>query len=587
MARTATRRAAVVTALGLVLAACGGGGGSDGGPDGSGQGGDGPVDGGTLTFLTLQDQFQHLDPQRNYTGEDLAFASGYLQRTLTAYAYSPDGERATELVPDLATDTGRPSEDARTWTFTLKEGVTFEDGTPITCEDVKYGVSRTFATDVITDGPQYAVSMLDIPKADDGSSVYKGPYVTKDNDTAAFDKAVECTDEKSIVFHLADPVGDFNYTVTLLAFSPVPKAADTGEKYTDEPVSSGPYRIQEYTKGTQLVLVRNENWNKESDDYRAAHPDRIVVKFALDANVIDQRMIADSGEDQRALTLGDTVQPASLATVFDNDRFADRRTDELDPFVIYFAVNTQKVPNLEHRKAIAVALDRAQLRTIEGGEFAGELADGVIKPNMPKDYEPSGMWSGLLGVDVPDNGDPEAAKSIIEASGEPMPTLTYDYPQTPVNDKTAAAVVDSLGKAGIKVRPNPIEPGQFYGIVLDPEKEGHLVWAGWGPDWSNASTVIPELFTLTGGFDLSHGNDKDFNAQVAEARAMTDRDAQGEMWKALNKEAMEQVWAVPLRFRKDQRLAGSKVGSASGESNKVYLWAPFGSWPYGELYVTE
>ena len=201
---------------------------------------------------------------------------------------------------------------------------------------------------------------------------------------------------------------------------------------------------------TRRRSTRRSSANKESDDYRAAHPDRIVVKFSLDANVIDQRKIADSGEDQRALTLGDTVQPASLATVFDNDRFADRRTDELDPFVIYFAVNTQKVPNLEHRKAIAVALDRAQLRTIEGGEFAGELADGVIKPNMPKDYEPSGMWSGLLGVDVPDNGDPEAAKSIIEASGEPMPTLT-------------------------------------------PEKEGHLVWAGWGPDWSNASTVIPEL----------------------------------------------------------------------------------------------
>ena len=51
------------------------------------------VDGGTLTFLTLQDQLQHLDPQRNYTGEDLAFVNGYLQRTLTAYKYSPDGRR--------------------------------------------------------------------------------------------------------------------------------------------------------------------------------------------------------------------------------------------------------------------------------------------------------------------------------------------------------------------------------------------------------------------------------------------------------------------------------------------------------------
>ena len=86
-----------------------------------------------------------------------------------------------------------------------------------------------------------------------------------------------------------------------------------------------------------------------------------------------------------------------------------------------------------------------------------------------------------------------------------MPTLQYDYPQTPVNDKAAAALVGSLAKAGIKVKPNPIEAGQFYGIVLDPAKEGHLVLAGWGPDWSNASTVIPELFTPTGGFDLSHG----------------------------------------------------------------------------------
>ena len=66
--------------------------------------------------------------------------------------------------------------------------------------------------------------------------------------------------------------------------------------------------------------------------------------------------------------------------------------NELDPYVRYIAVNVNKVPNLDQRKAIAVALDRAQLRTIAGGEFAGDLADGVIKPNLPKDYAPSGMW---------------------------------------------------------------------------------------------------------------------------------------------------------------------------------------------------
>ena len=580
--RTA-RGLAVVAALTFVASACGGGG---SGGSGGGSGGNGsPVDGGTLTFLTLQDQLQHLDPQRNYTGEDLAFANGYLQRTLTAYKYSPDGKQATELVPDLATDTGTASDGAKTWTFTLKDGVTFEDGSPITCDDVRYGVSRTFATDIITDGPTYAISMLDIPTDKDGNSVYKGPYVTKGNDQAAFDKAVECKDDKTVVFHLKSPVGDFNYTVTLLAFSPVPKSADTGEKYDDKPVSSGPYRIESYDKGSQLVLVRNENWSKKTDDYRGAHPDRIVMRFGLETSVIDQRLIQDSGDDQQALTEGDTIDPTNLSTVFGSDRFADRRTNELDPFVRYIAINTAKVPNLDQRKAIAIAMDRAQLRTVAGGQFAGDLADGVIKPNLPTDYAPSGMWDGLLGQKVPDNGDPDAAKALIAQSGQPMKELQYDYPQTDANDKLAASLVASMAKADIKIKPNPIEAGQFYGIVLDPAKEGDLVYAGWGPDWSNASTIVPELFTPGGGFNLSQANDKAFNEKSAQAKAMTDRAAQAEMWKELNKEAMAQVWVVPTRFGRDQRLAGSKVGSASGQDGHVYLWAPFGSWPYGDLYV--
>ena len=241
--RTA-RGLAAVAALALTLAACGGAGDDSSGDEGE----SGPVDGGTLTFLTLQDQLQHLDPQRNYTGEDLAFANGYLQRTLTAYKYSPDGEEATGLIPDLATDTGTASEDAKTWTFTLKDGVTFEDGSPITCEDVRYGVSRTFATDVITDGPTYAISLLDIPSDKDGNSVYKGPYVTKGNDQAAFDQAVECTDDKTVVFHLNQPVGDFNYAVTLLSFSPVPNRPTPARSTTTSRSPAAPTRSRRTTR---------------------------------------------------------------------------------------------------------------------------------------------------------------------------------------------------------------------------------------------------------------------------------------------------------------------------------------------------
>lgn len=578
------RAAALAAGAAMVLAACGGGG--DDNKTGGGASGDAdsgkPVTGGTLTMLSLNQEFTDLDPQRAYTGEDLAFLNAYMTRGLTSYKISTDEAEQSTLVPDLATDTGTPLDGGKSWEFTLREGPKWEDGSPVTCEDIKYGVSRTFATDVITGGPTYAIQYLDIPTDKDGASVYKGPYVTKGNDTAAFDKAVVCDGQK-ITFNLSKPIGDFNYTVTL-GFGAVPKAADTGEKYTKKIMSNGPYKISEYSKGNQMVLVRNENWSKESDDYRPAYPDKIVVKFGLDQAVIDQRIIRDSGEDQQAF-MRESLLSADLATVFNDDRYADRRISGQSPYVIYRVINVEKVPNLKHRQAIAVALDRAQLKQIAGGDFAGDLADGVIKPNLALDYAPSGMWTDMFGQEIPDSGDPEYAKQLIEESGEPMPTITYSYSQNPDADKGAAAIKASLEKAGMTVKLNPIEASAYYTTIFDKDRATELMNNGWGPDWPNASTVIPPLFTMKGGWDVSRVDDKEFNAKVEAALSETDREAQAELWKALNKEAMSQVWVVPTLFEKDYRLAGSKVKSASGENGSPYLGGFAGSWPYNDMYV--
>ncbi|MGN6612981.1 MAG: ABC transporter substrate-binding protein [Angustibacter sp.] len=586
-AKIGLRYVALASVGALALAACGGGGSDNAGGGDNGSGGGKGQKGGTLTILTQAEQFNHLDPQRNYTGEDLAFSSAYFARTLTAYKMSPDGTKAGELVGDLATDTGKASDGGKTWAFTLRDGAKWEDGSDVTCADIKYGISRTFAQTVITDGPTYAISLLDIPKDKDGNPSYKGPYETKNNDTASFDKAVECSsDGKTITFHLNQPAGDFNYTVTLSSFAAVPKAKDTGEKYDTSVVSDGPYKITEYTKGQQLVLERNPNWSSSQDSYRPAYPDKIVVKFSIESTTIDQRMMADAGEDQTAISR-DSLDTASLTTVFNDPRFESRRVNEFDPYVRYIAINTQKVPNVKHRQAILVAADRAALRTIAGGSFAGDLADGVIKPNLPADYAKSGMWDGMYGGKVPDTGNPDLAKQLVQESGQPMPELTYQYAKTPDNDKSAASLQASLAKAGIKLKLSPLPPGEYYSIVQNPQKEEALASAGWGPDWLNASTVIPELFTPTGGFNLSRADDKAFNEKAKAAKGETDRAKQGEMWKELNKEAMQQAWVLPTRFGREQRLSGSKVGSASGDGGKVYLWAPYGSWSYGDLYVKK
>jgi peptide/nickel transport system substrate-binding protein len=532
--------------------------------------------GGTLYILTQAEQILHLDPQRNYTGEDLAFASGFLNRTLTQYTLSKDNNEASKLVGDLATDTGTASKDSKTWSFTLRDGVKWEDGKLVTCADVAYGVSRTFATDVITDGPTYAISLLDIPKAN-GASSYPGPYKATTSQQALFDKAVMCEGNK-ITFHLTNPAADFNYAVTLSAFAPVRKDKDTGEKYDDTILSTGPYKIQSYKKKSKLILVRNDNWS--NDTLRPAYPDVIEYDFAVQPLVITQRLMADAGPDSMAIS-PDGVEPTQLSVVFNDTKYANRRLNDFDPYVRYYAINTKKVPELKHRQAILAAMNRAELRTIAGGIYAGDFADGVIKPNIGQDYAPTGLWDGLLGDVISPKGNVALAKKLIAESGKPFPNpLVLDYAQSPTADKSAASIVASLARAGIKVKPNPLESGAYYGVVLDPAKQGGMSAGGWGPDWSNASTVIPELFTPAGGFNLSRYDDAAFTAEVQKTKAISDRAAQAKAWQALNTKAAELALVVPTRFGKEQRIQGSKVSGA-------YIWGPYGSYPYGALAVSQ
>jgi peptide/nickel transport system substrate-binding protein len=605
------RALALGVATALALAACAPGasqspGGSAGGPGGEHQGG-------TIYLLSGNARWTDVDPQRAYTGEDEAFFGATIYRSLEAYTLSPDDKEASKLVPDLATDLGTPTDGGKTWSFTLRDGVTFQTGAPITCADIKYGVSRTFATDIINGGPTYAIQYLDIPSVDgfakqaDGTvgpasaSAYGGPYspnlrifsdqaLTKHpvSDTAAYDKAVTCSaDNKTITFHLNAAHGDFNYTTTL-GMVPVPKDADPGEGYgvTKPPVSSGPYIVTSYTTGNggKMLLSRNPKWNASSD-FRKAYPDKWEVDFGLDVKVIDQRLITSSGKDQTAIER-EGLQPENLATIFVDPKttqpqFKGRAISGYDIYALYYWINVQKIPNVKVRQAIAVALDRASIRLNGGGAFYGDIADGVIKPNIGQDYAPSGLWTGLLGKTIPDSGDPAFAKQLIAESGVPTPVkVSYNFANTPTGQKNAAIVIASLAKAGITVTPAPLERGEYYNVIFDPKSAGDFGTNGWGADWPNASTVVPPLFTKNGGWDVSQVDDADFQKQVDAANAELDRAKQAADWQALNKLAMQNVWAIPTFSELAQRMAGTKIAP-------VYIWGPYGSWPYAAMYVTS
>ena len=575
-----------LVAAASILAACGGGGG--GATSGEESGGrsasyDGVKDGGTLYVLTSQEGASTLDPQRVYTGAELGAWGSTFTRTLTTYK-PVAGKEGTELVPDMATDLGTASDDLKTWSFTLRDGVTWEDGSEVTCADIAYGVSRTFAAEVTAgEGPMYALSYLDIPEGDsDFGSAYPGPWLADADQQALFDKAVAC-DGKTITFTLQVPVADFNYTVGLLAFAPVPKAQDTADQYGLKPFSNGPFKVESYEEGKEMVLVRNENWSQDSDPVRKPKVDKIVWQFGLDEAVIDERMIADAGDDKNAIVYGG-ILPENLQTVFGDDQFKDRRTDGFDGFVSYTMFNVEKVNCVEVRKAIWLALDREALRTAAGGPFTGEFAKSFVAPLLAADYAPAKLVEGLNEDGTP---NVEAATAMMDKAKEACPDLharatgeglRFDHPDSATWQKNIAIWIDSLKAIGVNIIDNPIEPSKYYSTINGDR--GDMMRAGWAADWANASTVIPELFGDGGGFNY-HNNENDpafaeFQEGVDAAKAETNRSKQSDEWKKLNQYVIDQVWSIPGSATKSQNLVGSNVRGG-------FQWLPFGWYNLGGI----
>ena len=260
------------------------------------------VKGGTV-FSLEQAVTQHLDPHRIYVGRDISNLNRIVYRSLVTFPITEDPDEGRHRHPGHRhrhrhrvggrQDVG--VHDPRRRQVAGRQGVT--------CEDFKYGISRTFATDVITGGPNYILSYIDIPKDASGLPIYNGPY--KGDNQDAYDKAVTC-DGNKLTLRFSKPWPDFNYAAaSLRAFDPYREDKDQGEKSNYQIFSNGPYKLEGKWDATQGgTFVRNPEYDPASDESktRQANPDKIVYTQGLEDEVIYDRLIADSGDDQYAIT---------------------------------------------------------------------------------------------------------------------------------------------------------------------------------------------------------------------------------------------------------------------------------------------
>ncbi len=533
----------MVASAALALTACGGNGNGASG-DSAGPGSK-AVQGGTVQVLANA-AFSHLDPARGFDGGVNNFYR-LIYRTLTTQGAAP-GAEGTKIVPDLATDTGKASDGGKTWTFTLKDGLFFETGAPITSADVKWGVSRAWDPEVGIGSP-YAKQLIDAPAS------YQGPYKSGDLPT------ITTPDAKTIVFKLKKPFADFGSVVAQNTFTPVPKGQGAGNQLDGKPIASGPYKVSEFKPGAALKLVRNDKWDKKTDAVRSANPDGFQWTFGLDPATIDERMIAGQGADADAIA--GTVAAASVARI-QTPQLKQRTMTGINGCTTYMGLNTTKKPfdNVKVRQAINLAVNKQTVRDAVGGSALADIATSIQPSSVPGrvDYDP---------YPSPDHkGDVEAARKLLtEAGFEAGFPLTLDIRAQPKMQAMAVAIQQALEPLKITVKINTIDTATYYEVIGTTSQQHDAAITGWCPDWPSGATFLPPLFdgrniTPKGNSNLAQLNDPAVNAKITEISELTDVQAANAAYGELDKQIMALAPVVPLLYEKVLMLVGSNIAGA-------------------------
>ncbi len=574
-----------IVALALGLAACGGESGNDNAPKKSSAGFNAGVNavvnasdkkGGTLKFANLAD-IDSWDPARAYYAWAWNFQR-YFIRTLVAADAKP-GKDGLKLVPDLAEDLPKITDDGKTYTFKLKSGMKFEDGSAIKSADIKYGIERVFAQDVLSGGPTYLIDALD------QGQKYPGPY--KDTDPKKLGlKSVETPDDSTIVFKLKEPSADFPYLLAMGGAAPVPAAKDTGDKYADHPISSGPYMFKSIEPGKKVILVRNPNWDRSSDKVRKALPDTIDLTLGIDANEIDNRLL-DGTLDADTAQVG--VQAAAQAKVLLDANLKKNADEPITGFIRYVAISEKTPPfdNVHCRKAVQYALDKTAMQTARGGADAGgDIATNMLPPNIkghdPK-LDPYNTKSGKPQIDK--------AKQELAACGQPNGFNTVIAVRNRGKEPaTGEALQKSLSEIGIKASLDASDPSLYFRSTIgspdNVHKKGYgLMIAGWGADYPTAPGYLQvlvdgRLIQPSGNNNYEEMNDPEINALIDKGKTQTDPDKVAETWGEINKKVMDRASLLPFVYDKALNYRNPRM-------TNVFVNEYYGMWDFSALGVSD
>ena len=535
--------AALAIAGAMALSGCGG----------SKSGGEGTKSGDTTQtaagkkILTIQlgPDVESIDPALNSAVD----GANYI---LFAFDNLLKMDKDGKVVPGLA-EKYEVSDDQLTWTFHLRDGLKWSDGSALTADDFVYSWQRLVDPSVAAPYAQTVLGMVEgyddaigRPDADGNTTVDPDPTKLK----------VEAPDEKTLIVHMAKPTPYFDKLAAFVSLSPVKK--DVVEANPDgwsiDPktyISTGPFKLTGWEPGSYLMFEKNENyWDADSIKLDG-------IKCLL---MQDQNATFSAYESGDALMIKD-VPTQEITTLKERSDF------HIDPILgtYYLDLNTtlDEFKDPKVREALSLALDRKYIsETITSGTYtpaSGFVSEGVT------DWDGSAWQDNITDksayINIDDHaGNLAKAKELLKEAGYEngvgLPEMVYSTNDASYHKKIAEYLQQAWGELGLKVQVNIVEWKSF----TPQRRSGNYQIArdGWVMDYNDPSNILELALTGNGNNNAKYSN-PEFDALMS--KAATEKDPQTRFGYLHQAEdfIMKDTAMVPLLYYNDFYLQSDKI----------------------------
>lgn len=447
------------------------------------------------------------------------------------------------------------SEDGLTWTFHLRDGLKWSDGTDLTAEDFVYSWQRVCDPNVAA---PYAETVLGMVKGYDEAVA---------GDITKLD--VQAPDEKTVVVNLANPCSYFGELAAFATLNPVQQATveangDAWATSADTYISNGPFMMTEWVPGSHITFSKNPNyWNAE----------------AIKLDKLEFELIEDSNAAYSAYTSGEVdmikdVPTEEIPSLQGNDDF------HVEPIIgtYYVSLNLQKeyFQDARVRKALSLAIDRNYVaNTLMQGTYSP--ASAIVGPGWLDTDGSSFAENANGGTPYIDNDNFDAnleeAKKLLEEAGYPngegFPQIEYTTNDAGYHKVVAEYLQQAWAAIGIDLKVNIVEWASFTPMRRNGEFD--VARNGWVGDYTDPSNIL-ELFCTTNGNNDGKYTNADFDAAIEDSRVTTDAATRSADLHKAEDTLMNDAGCIPIAYYNDFWLQSSKITGSWHSANGYWYF---------------